>query len=62
MGRRDLEPRILDVARAEIRDQYLSSEKAARVLGWQPEFSLDAGLEKTIRWYRDFLGVAVAAG
>ena len=36
MGRTDLEPVILDQARAEIRDQYLDSAKARRLLGWRP--------------------------
>jgi CDP-glucose 4,6-dehydratase len=55
MERLDLEPRILDEAEAEIRDQYLSSEKAERVLGWEPRYSLDDGLSETIDWYRDYL-------
>ena len=53
--RPDLEPVILGEARHEIQDQYLSSEKAHRVLGWHPQYSLAAGLRDTFGWYREFL-------
>jgi len=53
----DLEPDIRDEASNEIRCQYLSAEKARRVLGWKPEFQLEDGLRRTIEWYRDLLGV-----
>jgi hypothetical protein len=36
-GREDLEPRILDQAKAEIKDQYLDSRKARARLGWGPD-------------------------
>jgi CDP-glucose 4,6-dehydratase len=52
-----LEPRILNEATNEIRHQYLSAEKACKVLNWRPLFTLDLGLEKTIAWYRDFLNM-----
>src|SRR5512138_143342 len=54
-GREDLEPLILDQARAEIKDQYLDSGKARTRLGWTPKWSLEAGLTDTIAWYRRFL-------
>ena len=50
-----LEPDVRSTARGEIRSQYLSSAKARRVLGWQPRFTLEEGLDHTIRWYREFL-------
>jgi CDP-glucose 4,6-dehydratase len=53
--RPDLEPVILNEARNEIQDQFLSSEKARRVLGWRPKHTLQDGLRKTIGWYREFL-------
>ena len=52
-----LRPDVRNEATNEIRQQYLSAEKARRVLGWQPLFSLDEGLTRTIAWYRDFFGV-----
>jgi CDP-glucose 4,6-dehydratase len=56
MGREDLEPIILNKARAEIKNQYLSSAKARKLLGWKPRYILEEGLRKTIAWYREFLG------
>jgi len=50
-GKEQPKPRILDRARCEIHDQYLSAKKAKRVLGWRPEHSLREGLKKTIEWY-----------
>ncbi len=55
MKRADLEPRILDEARAEIRDQVLDSSKAKERLAWSARYSLDAGLTETIAWYERFL-------
>lgn len=51
----DLEPDVRNVARGEIRHQYLSAARARSVLGWRPTHALDAGLRETIEWYRDFL-------
>jgi CDP-glucose 4,6-dehydratase len=50
----DLEPDIRNEATNEIRQQYLSAEKARRMLGWRPLFTLDEGLRRTIAWYREF--------
>lgn len=52
----DLEPKILDEVTNEILHQYLSAEKARKVLDWQPLFTLEEGLQRTIAWYRKFLG------
>ncbi len=54
-GRMDLEPVVQAGARNEIQDQFLSSEKARRVLGWTPRMSMDEALSSTVDWYRDFL-------
>jgi CDP-glucose 4,6-dehydratase len=54
MGSR-LEPEIRNEATNEIRKQFLSAEKARRMLGWSPLFTLDQGLDRTIAWYRAFL-------
>lgn len=51
MDRTDLEPVIQNQASAEIREQYLDSGKARRVLGWAPEYGLEDGLRETIDWY-----------
>jgi CDP-glucose 4,6-dehydratase len=57
MLRTDLKPMILNTAQAEIKDQYLDSSKARKILGWQPKVRLHEGLERTVAWYRDYLGV-----
>jgi CDP-glucose 4,6-dehydratase len=49
-------PDVRSEATNEIRHQYLTAAKARRVLGWQPLFTLDEGLCRTIKWYREFLG------
>jgi CDP-glucose 4,6-dehydratase len=51
----NLQPEILNEASNEIRHQYLSAEKARRVLNWKPLFSLDEALGLTIDWYKEFL-------
>ncbi|MCA1817677.1 MAG: GDP-mannose 4,6-dehydratase [Acidobacteria bacterium] len=53
----ELRPDVRNEATNEIRRQYLSAEKARRVLGWSPLFTLDEGLRRTVAWYEDFLGV-----
>lgn len=50
----DFKPEIRNEASNEIRAQFLSSQKAQQVLGWQPLFDLDAGLSRTIDWYREY--------
>jgi CDP-glucose 4,6-dehydratase len=60
MKRPDLEPIVLNQAKAEIPNQYLDSSKAQRELGWAPRYSLEAGLLETIEWYRGFLGAGTA--
>ena len=51
-----LEPEIRSEATNEIRHQYLSAAKAREKLNWQPQFTLDEGLRRTIDWYKAFLG------
>ena len=51
----DLEPDVRNEASNEIKHQYLSAAKARRMLDWEPLYTLDGALEKTIQWYTDFL-------
>ncbi len=51
----DLEPDIRNEASNEIRNQYLSAARARRELCWQPLYTLEEGLDRTIAWYREFL-------
>jgi CDP-glucose 4,6-dehydratase len=55
----DLRPDVRNEATNEIRHQYLSAAKARRMLGWEPVFSLEEGLRRTIEWYRHFLNEAI---
>jgi CDP-glucose 4,6-dehydratase len=52
-----LQPIILDEVENEIQDQYLNSDKAGKMLGWEPQYSLESGLAETMAWYRDFLNL-----
>ena len=54
MGREDLKPIVLNEIKSEIKHQYLSAEKAKKILGWKVKYSLDEGLKETIDWYRKF--------
>lgn len=49
-----LQPRILNQASNEIRNQHLSARKAKDMLDWSPLFTLDQGLDATIAWYRNW--------
>jgi CDP-glucose 4,6-dehydratase len=53
-----LKPDVRNEATNEILHQYLSAASARRDLNWRPLFTLDEGLQKTIDWYRSFLGVS----
>ncbi len=53
----NLAPQVLNVAHGEIFSQYLSAEKAQRVLSWRPRYSLEDGLRETIEWYREYLAI-----
>ncbi len=55
MQREDLDPLILNEASNEIREQYLDCSKAKRILSWKAKYSIEAGLEKTIVWYKQYL-------
>lgn len=39
----------------EIREQYLSAEKARQQLGWKPLHTMDDALQQTLEWYRAYL-------
>lgn len=51
-----VEPFVADRAKDEIPDQRLDSSKARTALGWRPSLSLADGMQKTVAWYRDYLG------
>ena len=45
--------KILGRVKYEIKQQYLCSQKAKRILGWKPRYNLQNGLKKTIRGYQE---------
>lgn len=46
--------RVQEERSQEIVSQYISSQKAQRVLNWKALTNLDEGLKKTISWYREY--------
>lgn len=56
MGKKNLKPKIMGSGKpvGEIDEQYLSSEKAQRILNWKPEYSLKEGMKLTVDWYKDY--------
>lgn len=50
-----IEPVVLDSAEGEIRNQYLSAQRARELLDWKHDYDLESGLRQTIDWYRDLL-------
>ena len=54
-----LRPEVRNEATNEIRNQYLCADKARELLDWKPLFTLDEGLDRTIKWYQDALGEAL---
>ncbi|MGQ0542511.1 MAG: GDP-mannose 4,6-dehydratase [Blastocatellia bacterium] len=57
MDKKSLEPIILNEASNEIVNQYLDCSKAQRMLGWQPRYSREDGLRRTIEWYEQYLSL-----
>ena len=53
-----VEPRILNTAKSEIKDQHLNSAKAKNALGWSSQVSLESGLARTVAWYKQYLAGA----
>jgi CDP-glucose 4,6-dehydratase len=47
----DARPVVENSVQAEIRHMHLSSEKAERLLSWQPRVGFDEGLRRTVDWY-----------
>ena len=46
-------PQILKTSRHEIQDQYLSIDKAKKILNWKPQYDTEKGLRMTIDWYKN---------
>ncbi len=48
-------PVIQNTISGEIKQQYLSSDKAKKVLGWIAKYPIEKGLKETIPWYEKYL-------
>lgn len=49
-----LKYKIINIAKYEIKEQYLSAAKAWRILSWEPRYSLKEGLRKAVEWYAEY--------
>jgi CDP-glucose 4,6-dehydratase len=58
MKREDLAPVVGRVPVPQNNRLSLSSTKARLRLRWLPAFDMESGLNKTVHWYRDYLGQA----
>ncbi|MDH5506967.1 MAG: GDP-mannose 4,6-dehydratase [Anaerolineae bacterium] len=54
MDAQEIAADIHNTAAGEIHTQYLDSSKAAEVLGWESQYTIDEGLKETIAWYQEF--------
>jgi len=54
----NLQPDVRNEASNEIKSQYLDASKAKRMLNWAPSFTLETGLQATIRWYEQYFSQA----
>ena len=54
----NLKPDVRNEASNETKSQYLDAAKARRVLNWSPSFTLETGLQATIRWYEKYFSQA----
>lgn len=50
------EPVLADLRPGEVQENYITGDKAARVLGWRPETTLEQGLRETAAYIRDHRG------
>ena len=51
VGRARTEPRYLESKSGEIKHSRASIEKAKRILGYKPIFTIDNGLRQLVKWY-----------
>jgi CDP-glucose 4,6-dehydratase len=57
----NLTPDIRNEAQHEIPHQYLSAEKARRLLGWAPRYEFPEAMRETIAWYQAYLARTMPA-
>jgi CDP-glucose 4,6-dehydratase len=52
---KEIKYEVLNTARCEIKEQYLSATKAQRLLGWKCQHKMASVLPKVIDWYKGYL-------
>jgi CDP-glucose 4,6-dehydratase len=57
----NLTPEVQNHPLKEIRQQYLSAQRAKDLLDWTPEFTMDQGLERTIAWYHPMFAAELSS-
>ncbi|MCX6989948.1 MAG: GDP-mannose 4,6-dehydratase [Chlamydiae bacterium] len=55
MNKQHIPLKVLNKAVSEIKHQTLDSSKAHRLLGWEPQFSIEDSFIQTINWYLEYL-------
>jgi len=56
-GRTDLEPMVGTSSTPEISEEATDINEASRLLDWHPEYSLDQGMQRTIKWFRNYFEI-----
>jgi UDP-glucose 4-epimerase len=54
LGAKKLRPVHVAPRPGEVRRLVADNEKAKELLGWQPKYSFDEGLEKLVDWYKNY--------
>ena len=49
------QPKILNEAKNEIKDQYLSTNKVRKFFNWSPKYTLEDGIRESVEWYKEYL-------
>jgi len=49
-----LDIEVMNKAKYEIPEQYLSFEKIQKTIGWKPEHSFEEGIKESFKWYKNF--------
>lgn len=55
LGKEKMKPIYKSSRRGDVRHSYASIEKAKRILGYKPKFSLEEGIDKLVSWFQPAL-------
>ncbi len=50
---KDIAPTYAEARKGDVRDSLAAIEKAKEFLSYRPEYNIDAGIEKTVRWFME---------